>query len=73
MSRGLSCSSRGEAWAWRFVHVSTDQVYGDAIDGQRFAQNEKELGDHQATSAYAKSKSRADDVALMRRIGIRLQ
>lgn len=47
----------------RFIHVSTDEVYGDAADGQFFREGDKEFGDHQATSAYAKSKSRADDVA----------
>ena len=48
----------------RFVHVSTDEVYGDAANGECFAEDAKEPGDHQATSAYAKSKSRADDLAL---------
>jgi dTDP-glucose 4,6-dehydratase len=47
----------------RFVHVSTDEVYGDAIAGQFFAEEDKEPGDHMATSAYAKSKARADDLA----------
>lgn len=47
----------------RFVHISTDEVYGDAENGHNFLESEKETGDHQATSAYAKSKSRADDVA----------
>jgi dTDP-glucose 4,6-dehydratase len=47
----------------RFVHVSTDEVYGDALGSVDFAEGAKEVGDHQATSAYAKSKSRADDLA----------
>jgi dTDP-glucose 4,6-dehydratase len=47
----------------RFVHVSTDEVYGDARDHEPFREDEKEPGDHQATSAYAKSKALADDVA----------
>ncbi len=47
----------------RFIHISTDEVYGDAADGHFFKETEKEPADHQATSAYAKSKSRADDVA----------
>ncbi|MCU1370041.1 MAG: rmlB, partial [Ilumatobacteraceae bacterium] len=48
----------------RFVHISTDEVYGDADGGQRFVEGDKEPGDAQATSAYAKSKARADDLAL---------
>ena len=48
----------------RFIHVSTDEVYGDAIDGACFREQDKEPGDHQATSVYAKSKARADDLAL---------
>jgi len=47
----------------RFVHVSTDEVYGDARGHEPFREDEKEPGDHQATSAYAKSKALADDVA----------
>lgn len=47
----------------RFVHVSTDEVYGDAAGRAPFREDEKEPGDRQATSAYAKSKARADDVA----------
>ncbi|HEY3942854.1 MAG TPA: NAD-dependent epimerase/dehydratase family protein [Acidimicrobiales bacterium] len=46
----------------RFVHVSTDEVYGEAEPGRFFREEDKEPGDHQATSAYAKSKSRADDL-----------
>lgn len=48
----------------KVVHVSTDEVYGDAADGTCFREEDKEPGDHQATSVYAKSKARADDVAL---------
>jgi dTDP-glucose 4,6-dehydratase len=47
----------------RFVHVSTDEVYGDARGHDPFVEHEKEPGAVQATSAYAKSKALADDVA----------
>lgn len=46
----------------RVIHISTDEVYGSIQDGY-FAEEDKEPGDHQASSAYAKSKSQADDVA----------
>jgi dTDP-glucose 4,6-dehydratase len=46
----------------RFVHISTDEVYGPAI-GRSFAEDDKAEGDRQATSPYAKSKALADDVA----------
>lgn len=45
----------------RFVHVSTDEVY-EPIESGVFTQNAKLEGDSQASSAYAKSKSRADDL-----------
>ncbi len=44
------------------IHISTDEVYGPIADGF-FKESDKEIGDHQATSAYAKSKSLADDAA----------
>ena len=44
------------------VHISTDEVYGPIVDGY-FKETDKLEGDGQATSAYAKSKSLADDIA----------
>jgi dTDP-glucose 4,6-dehydratase len=46
----------------RFVHISTDEVYGPTLEGA-FREDEKLPGDGQATSPYAKSKSLADDLA----------
>jgi dTDP-glucose 4,6-dehydratase len=46
----------------RFVHISTDEVYGPILDGA-FREEDKEPGDAQATSPYAKSKAVADDIA----------
>jgi dTDP-glucose 4,6-dehydratase len=46
----------------RFVHISTDEVYGPILDGA-FREEDKKPGDQQATSPYAKSKAIADDVA----------
>ena len=46
----------------RFVHISTDEVYGPILDGA-FREEDKFPGDEQATSPYAKSKAIADDVA----------
>lgn len=46
----------------RFLHISTDEVYGARLHGA-FREEEKEPGEAQATSAYAKSKSCADDLA----------
>jgi dTDP-glucose 4,6-dehydratase len=46
----------------RFVHISTDEVYGPILDGA-FREEDKEPGDDQATSPYAKSKAVADDIA----------
>ena len=45
------------------VHVSTDEVYGPAL-GRPFREEDKELGEGRATSAYARSKAVADDLAL---------
>ena len=46
----------------RVVHISTDEVYGPCPSGA-FSETEKEPGAGQATSAYARSKALADDVA----------
>lgn len=45
----------------RFLHVSTDEVYGPILEGA-FREEDKLPGDHQATSPYAKSKAVADDM-----------
>lgn len=47
----------------KFIHISTDEVYGSIADGY-FSEEDKLLGDSQATSAYSKSKSQADDLAM---------
>ncbi len=47
----------------KFIHISTDEVYGSIADGY-FAEGDKLLGDSQSTSAYSKSKSQADDLAM---------
>ncbi len=47
----------------RFVHISTDEVYGPILKGA-FREEDKLPGDVQATSPYAKSKAIADDIAL---------
>jgi dTDP-glucose 4,6-dehydratase len=46
----------------RFVHISTDEVYGPRLHGH-FQEQDKLPGDVQATSAYARSKGVADDLA----------
>jgi dTDP-glucose 4,6-dehydratase len=46
----------------RFVHVSTDEVYGPITEGS-FTEDQKEPGEGRATSQYARSKAVADDVA----------
>lgn len=46
-----------------FVHVSTDEIYGPCL-GAPFNEEDKLSGTEQATSAYAKSKAEADDVAM---------
>jgi dTDP-glucose 4,6-dehydratase len=46
----------------RFVHISTDEVYGPIIVGS-FKEEDKDPGADAATSAYSKSKSLADDLA----------
>lgn len=46
----------------RFIHISTDEVYGPILEGA-FREEDKLSGDDQATSPYAKSKAIADDLA----------
>jgi dTDP-glucose 4,6-dehydratase len=45
------------------LHVSTDEVYGSAIESP-FKEEEKLIGEGRATSAYARSKAVADDLAM---------
>lgn len=45
-----------------FIHISTDEVYGPALD-HPFAENDKLPGEGAATSPYARSKAVADDLA----------
>lgn len=47
----------------RVVHVSTDEVYGPC-HGTAFSEQDKQPGEGLATSAYARSKALADDLAL---------
>lgn len=47
----------------KFIHISTDEVYGSIIEGY-FGENDKLEGDTQATSAYSKSKALGDDIAI---------
>ena len=51
------------AGAEKFIHISTDEVYGSILDGY-FSEEDKLSGDGQATSAYSKSKAQADDIAM---------
>lgn len=44
------------------IHVSTDEVYGPALD-RPFSEPDKRPGEGDATSAYARSKALADDLA----------
>lgn len=44
------------------VHISTDEVYGPST-GDPFREQDKPLGEGHATSAYARSKALADDIA----------
>jgi dTDP-glucose 4,6-dehydratase len=46
----------------RVVHISTDEVYGPC-PGDPFREDEKLPGEGHATSAYARSKAVADDLA----------
>jgi dTDP-glucose 4,6-dehydratase len=52
-----------EAGVERVVHVSTDEVYGPCA-GPPFPEDAKQPGEGAATSAYARSKALADDLAL---------
>ena len=45
-----------------FIHISTDEVYGPALD-HPFVEEDKLPGEGAATSAYARSKAVADDLA----------
>jgi dTDP-glucose 4,6-dehydratase len=47
----------------KFIHISTDEVYGSIEEGY-FSEPDKLPGDSQASSAYSKSKSLADDIAM---------
>ena len=47
----------------RFVHISTDEVYGPVLDGY-LPESAKPLGTGLSTSPYAQSKAIADDLAL---------
>lgn len=51
-----------EAGTRRFVHISTDEVYGPILEGA-FREDDKEPGEGRATSPYARSKALADDLA----------
>lgn len=51
-----------EAGVSRFIHISTDEVYGPILSGE-FREEDKEPGDGRATSPYAMSKAQADDLA----------
>lgn len=44
------------------IHVSTDEVYGPC-EQDAFSESDKDPGEGQATSAYARSKALADDLA----------
>lgn len=46
----------------RFIHLSTDEVYGPALD-HPFTEDDKLPGEGAATSPYARSKAVADDLA----------
>jgi dTDP-glucose 4,6-dehydratase len=50
------------AGAGRVIHISTDEVYGPC-PGDPFREHEKLPGEGRATSAYARSKAVADDLA----------
>jgi dTDP-glucose 4,6-dehydratase len=52
-----------EAGVELVVHVSTDEVYGPCY-GAPFSERDKLRGEGNATSAYARSKALADDIAL---------
>jgi dTDP-glucose 4,6-dehydratase len=45
------------------IHISTDEVYGPCL-GDPYREEDKEPGEGNATSPYARSKALADDVAM---------
>jgi len=47
----------------KFVHISTDEVYGPTLEGA-FHENDKPVGIGGATSPYAQSKTLGDDLVL---------
>lgn len=51
-----------KASCFKILHISTDEVYGSIKKGA-YKEEDKIKGDSQASSAYAKSKSLADDLA----------
>ena len=53
------------------IHVSTDEVYGPCL-GDPYREEDKEPGEGNATSAYARSKALADDLAMTYRHGLPL-
>jgi dTDP-glucose 4,6-dehydratase len=60
---GIMLEESMKAGVKKFIHISTDEVYGSILDGN-FSEDDKLAGDSQATSAYSKSKSLADDAAM---------
>ncbi|HET7482020.1 MAG TPA: NAD-dependent epimerase/dehydratase family protein [Actinomycetota bacterium] len=60
-SRGVFDAAAGYGRA-AVVHVSTDEVYGPATE-RPFSEEDKQPGEGRATSAYARSKAVADDLA----------
>ena len=56
------CEAAAVGRVRRFVHVSTDEVYGPVLDGA-WKEDDKLPGEGRATSPYARSKALADDVA----------
>ncbi len=56
LEAALSCGAR------RFVHISTDEVYGPILQGA-FREQDKLPGVGSASSPYAQSKALADDLA----------
>jgi dTDP-glucose 4,6-dehydratase len=55
-------AAAGRAGVGLVIHVSTDEVYGPALD-RAFAETDKRTGEGAATSPYARSKALADDLA----------
>jgi dTDP-glucose 4,6-dehydratase len=59
---GVLLDASVDAGVERFVHVSTDEVYGPILEGA-FREEDKHPGNRQATSPYSRSKAIADDIA----------